>query len=140
MLDIISPNETELKRITKNHVDTNNKEEILSALELIRNNSNNKKLAMLLKLGRSGSVYIDENNNYYTQQALNFEDMKIVDTTGAGDCFLASFVTQLYEGKPVEYSLLFANAAAYSCITKFGAMPSLPTKDEVLNMLERVQK
>jgi sugar/nucleoside kinase (ribokinase family) len=56
-----------------------------------------------------------------------------------GDCFTASFVTQLLEGKNIEEVLSYSTAAAYVCITRFGAMPSLPTKEEVENLLKRVK-
>jgi ribokinase len=96
-------------------------------------------LKLLLKLGSSGSIYIDENNNIFKQKTFLLEDMPIVDTTGAGDCFTASFTTQLLENKPIKECLLYATCAAYCCITKFGTFPSLPTKEEVVNVLNRVQ-
>lgn len=94
---------------------------------------------MLLKLGSSGSVFIDENNQIYKQKTFKFDDMPILDTTGAGDCFTASFSCQLLENKSIQESLLYATCAAYCCICKFGTMPSLPSKQEVIKLLDRVQ-
>lgn len=47
-----------------------------------------------------------------------------------GDCFTASFAAQLVQNKTIQESMKFGSACAYLCITKFGAMPSLPTMDE----------
>ena len=48
-------------------------------------------------------------------------------------------MTQLLEGKNIEDTLAYSTAAAYVCITRFGAMPSLPSKEEVENLLKRVK-
>ena len=58
-----------------------------------------------------------------------------VDTTGAGDVFLGSFLYRLAKSgktlaehslKDLEGYLAFANAAAALCVEKRGAMPSMP--------------
>ena len=66
----------------------------------------------------------------------------MVDTTGAGDSFVASMVAHLVrrkkEGKPLsadaEYAAAcdYANRAGALATTKFGAIPALPTREEVL--------
>ena len=61
--------------------------------------------------------------------------MKIVDTTGAGDCFTAAFATMYIQGKPIPECLRFANAAAFICITRKGALPSMPKLGEVQDFL-----
>lgn len=138
LLDIISPNKTELKRMIGRDIDVNNHEEIIKNLEDLRQKSGNKTLCLLLKLGSKGSLYVDKDNQIIHQNALNFEDLKIVDTTGAGDCFTGSFVAKLSEEKSIEECLKFATACAYLAITKFGAMPSMPTLEELNNLLKRI--
>jgi ribokinase len=54
-----------------------------------------------------------------------------VDTTGAGDAFTAGLAVALAEGKTLEQATRFANLAGALSTTKPGAMPSLPTRDEV---------
>jgi sugar/nucleoside kinase (ribokinase family) len=56
---------------------------------------------------------------------------KVVDTTGAGDCFTAAFVVAILEGVHVRRALKFATAAAGLCIQVKGAMTSLPRRAEV---------
>jgi ribokinase len=139
LLKIISPNKTELRRILKREIDIKDTNNLIEALEEMRTISNNKELCLLLKLGSKGSLYIDETNNIIKQSAFFFEDMPILDTTGAGDCFTASFATQLVEGKNIKESLKFASASAYVAITRIGAMPSLPSRDDVDKVLTRIE-
>ncbi|ARS88335.1 carbohydrate kinase family protein [Natrarchaeobaculum aegyptiacum] len=61
---------------------------------------------------------------------------EVVDTTGAGDAFLAGSIAALFEGRPLESSLAFANAVAATATTAAGAMAALPTREAVDSMLE----
>jgi ribokinase len=54
-----------------------------------------------------------------------------VDTTAAGDTFAGALGCALAEGKDLEEAVLFANAAAALSATKQGAQISMPTRDEV---------
>ena len=60
----------------------------------------------------------------------------VVDTTAAGDCFVAALTVALCEGQPIRKALEFANAAASISVTRTGAQPSLPYRDEVTSMLQ----
>lgn len=84
LLDIISPNKTELKRITGKEVDLSNESELINVIEELRKKSNNKNLEILLKLGSKGAAHLDKDNKIYHQGAFHFDDLPILDTTGAG--------------------------------------------------------
>jgi len=84
LLDIISPNTTELKRITGKEIDVKNEKELISVIEELREKSKNKNLEILLKLGSQGAMFIDKSNSTIKQNAFKFDDLPIVDTTGAG--------------------------------------------------------
>jgi len=84
LLDIISPNETELERITGQKASFEDNKQLLEIIADLRNKSNNQKLKFLLKIGSKGSKYVDENNKITSQSAFKFDDLPIVDTTGAG--------------------------------------------------------
>lgn len=56
---------------------------------------------------------------------------KVLDTTGAGDCFTAAFAVATQEGQDVQAALQFAAAAAGICVAGRGAMPSLPGRADV---------
>lgn len=54
-----------------------------------------------------------------------------VDTTGAGDCFLGYFLASRGAGLPVRESLERACHASAICVTRPGAMDSIPTAGEL---------
>ena len=58
-----------------------------------------------------------------------------VDTTGAGDTFCGSYAVAFVEGKSIRESLQFASAAAAISVTRMGAQPSAPRRDEIDAML-----
>lgn len=68
-----------------------------------------------------------------------------VDTTGAGDAFVAGILSQLAndisllqdEGRLRE-ALKFANACGALTVTERGAIPALPTREAVLNALVNI--
>lgn len=55
----------------------------------------------------------------------------VVDTTGAGDCFVAALTVALLEGLSPADALTFACTAGALAVTRPGAQPSLPTRAEV---------
>jgi ribokinase len=57
------------------------------------------------------------------------------DTTGAGDVFSGALAVALGDGKPLIEAARFANAAAAISVTRRGAQPSAPHRDEILSLL-----
>jgi ribokinase len=58
-----------------------------------------------------------------------------VDTTAAGDAFNAGLAVALAERRPLREALRFASAAAALACTRRGAQPSLPTREDVVALL-----
>ena len=58
-----------------------------------------------------------------------------VDTTAAGDIFNGALAVALGEGRPILEAVRFANAAAAISVTRFGAQPSAPTRQEIDRLL-----
>lgn len=56
---------------------------------------------------------------------------KVVDTTGAGDCFCGALAARLAEGVDLETAVIYANAAAAISVTRAGAATSSPARAEV---------
>lgn len=50
-----------------------------------------------------------------------YEDVKVVDRTGAGDAFGSGFLSQWAVGKNLKDSIIFASANSTSVVTKIGA-------------------
>lgn len=50
-----------------------------------------------------------------------YEDVKVIDRTGAGDAFGSGFLSQWALGKSLKQSIVFASANSTSVVTKIGA-------------------
>lgn len=50
-----------------------------------------------------------------------YEDVEVVDRTGAGDAFASGFLSQWVLGKSLKESIIFASANSTSVVTKIGA-------------------
>ena len=59
-----------------------------------------------------------------------------VDTTGAGDAFVAGAIAALRDGRELADAVAFANAVGAAATTARGAMAALPTHDAVEGVLE----
>lgn len=57
--------------------------------------------------------------------------VQVIDTTAAGDCFVAAMTVALTEQQPPEDALRFAISASALKVTQFGAQSGLPTRDDV---------
>jgi ribokinase len=62
-------------------------------------------------------------------------EVEVVDTVAAGDAFAGGLGVALAEGMSMGEALQFAQAAAALSVTRRGAQPSLPTRQEVLQFL-----
>lgn len=63
--------------------------------------------------------------------------LPVVDTTGAGDCFIGSFLTRLLEGWELSDATRFAVAAASLSIRAVGSRSSLPAHAEALELMKQ---
>jgi sugar/nucleoside kinase (ribokinase family) len=84
LLDVISPNKTELKRILEKDINVEDHTELIASLHEMRTIGNNPNLSLLLKRGSHGCLFIGHDDTIVSQNALHFSDMPIIDTTGAG--------------------------------------------------------
>lgn len=64
-----------------------------------------------------------------------YEDIRIKDTTGAGDAFGSGFLAALASGKSFKDSLVFASANSTSVISKIGAKKGILTGREKLHQM-----
>lgn len=58
--------------------------------------------------------------------------VEAVDSTAAGDAFAAALSVALGEGRSLRDAVRFANAAGALSVTRMGAQPSMPRRDEVV--------
>ncbi|MEM7329214.1 MAG: ribokinase [Pseudomonadota bacterium] len=86
-----------------------------------------------LTLGGDGAVLFKQGRELARVPAF---DVRVTDTTGAGDTFCGAIAVALAEGKAPDQALRFASAAAALAVTKPGAQPSLPWRKDVDALLQ----
>lgn len=126
LADFIVPNETELSLLTGQSVsDTSSAEK--AAEQLLDRGAGN----VIVTLGSKGALIV---NRELSKQVDTYK-VDVVDTTAAGDAFIGGFATKLLESTDLLAAVQFACACGALATTKFGAQPSLPTKEEVERFL-----
>lgn len=84
---------------------------------------------IVLTLGEKGSVYVGA-EGIAEQKAYQ---VATVDTTAAGDTFLGYYMAERLQGESVKEALDMAARASAIAVSKKGAAPSIPKRDEVLH-------
>lgn len=85
---------------------------------------------VLLTAGSIGGI---ATNGSETYRFGLYEDLKVKDTTGAGDSFGSGFLAHLVAGHSFKDSLIYASANSTSVITHLGAHPGLLSGSEDLH-------
>jgi ribokinase len=80
-----------------------------------------------VKLGSKGCYVTDGKENHQ----INRFNVKVVDTTGAGDAFCAGFLYGLINGKNLYECGRLGNFVASRCIMKIGARTGLPRIEDL---------
>lgn len=88
---------------------------------------------VIMTLGAEGALVVDDAGVH----ALGAYTVPIVDSVGAGDAFCGTLAAWLARGEPLRSSATYASAAGALAVTKPGAEPSMPTRDEVAALIER---
>lgn len=83
--------------------------------------------AVVLKRGAQGCIGRDADG----QVALTAHAVAVVDPTGAGDCFCATFVTLSALGQPLPLALARANAAGALAVGRLGPMEGNSTLAQI---------
>ena len=85
---------------------------------------------VIVKLGGRGCCF----RNAREKISLPAIPVHAVDSTGAGDCFIAGFASEILRGSSHEKALRFANACGAVCTTAVGAGTALRDREQVLRL------
>jgi len=88
-----------------------------------------------VKRGAQGCVLISREG----QLAHPGFSVEVRDTNAAGDSFAAAFIYAMLRGWPLEQVAAFANAMGAAKVKKFGSGRRVPTRAEVLAVLQQFQ-
>lgn len=115
-------NEIEAKALT------NGVEEDNAMLEAMLKKFPNAEI--ILTLGERGSVYAK--GDVRVEQGIY--KVPVTDTTAAGDTFTGYYLASIIQGLSVEEALNMAAKASAIAVSRKGAAPSIPQREEVENM------
>ena len=87
---------------------------------------------VIITLGSYGSAVAETGGPRYVP-CVHMEH--VADPTAAGDSFVGALSTALAVGLPEDAALTFASHTAAITVSRLGAMPSLPTLPEVLELI-----
>lgn len=130
---ILSPNESEAEALTGIEIDSGK-----AAREACRILYDCGVKYVIIKLGKKGSICFD-GHGFFECPAFEMAG-KAVDTTAAGDSYMAGLCKAVRDGMDIEMAMRFASVAAGIAVTRFGAVPSLPRLAEVEEMIKRYPK
>ena len=128
----LAPNEHEAALLSGHAIRVENgadPEDLLAVSEYFRSRGVGK---LIVTLGENGAVIA---NGETMERADSVRMEKVMDTTAAGDSFVASFCTFVAAGLSELDALRFAAYAAAITVSRMGAIPSLPTLNEVVALM-----
>ncbi len=126
-IDLITPNEVEAEILTG--VPVVDEESAVKAADWFFQKGVKN---VLITLGKNG-VFVATKEKH---AILPVPEVKVLDTTGAGDAFNGGLVTALSEGKNIWEAARFANALASVAVQRLGTTPAMPTREEIDAFLE----
>lgn len=127
--DVIAPNETECALLTG--IELTDEDSMLKSADYFRERGVKH---LLITLGDRGVFYSTPDDHGLVPAF----KVKAVDTTAAGDTFIGALCSQLEkELANVEDSLRYAQRASSLTVQRMGAMPSIPTGEDVKAALKQ---
>ncbi|TVY07381.1 ribokinase [Paenibacillus cremeus] len=123
LVDFLIPNEHELQSLTGFQAVADPASLEVAAQSLLELGAQ----AVLVTLGEKGCCYLDR------QQVKTYPARKVeaVDTTAAGDSFIAGFAVSYLQQRDLDAAVAYAQQVAAITVTRHGAQSSLPTREEV---------
>lgn len=118
----LTPNETEVEILTGIKVLTKEDAEAAGRVLLQKGVQN-----VVITLAEKGAIIVNSTGSHYVT---SFK-VNPVDTVAAGDAFNGALAVELISGKSLKEAVEFANAVGALTVTREGAIPSLPNREEI---------
>ena len=126
-VDFITPNEVETEALV-GFKPANQEDAARAAIALKEKGVR----TAIIKMGSQGAFYDSpEGSGFVCAFKVN-----AIDTVAAGDAFNAGLAVAISEGKSVPEAVRWGAAAGAIATTRMGALPSMPNRDEMLNLLK----
>lgn len=139
LVDILIVNEVESMQIIESVFGKQKHQELLQLVEQDFTNgysevcqlllqqcvSNKIESKVIITLGSRGVIFASKDDPQVKFKPA-ITDIKVVDTTGAGDTFLGALITQLYQDVDFQRAIEFASKASSLAIQHEGAAESIP--------------
>lgn len=122
--DYYTPNRKEALRITG----TDNEKDAAYALKKYFDR-------VVVKVDADGCIGIDGDDYFFCP---SIEEFKNVDSTGAGDAFLAGFMYGLFYDYPLKDCIEYGNITGGKAVTAVGALSGYVTEKELLEYKSRI--
>lgn len=123
---ILTPNETEAEMLTGIEVKDEN-DAVKAAEALIAKGVE----LVIITLGSKGALFSTKEES----KLIPGFKVDAADTTAAGDVFNGALAVAISENKEIMDAIRFAHAAAAISVTRMGAQPSAPQREEIEQML-----
>jgi 5-dehydro-2-deoxygluconokinase len=86
---------------------------------------------VIYKMGEKGSITFSQGKSFET----GIFKVEALKPTGAGDAFMAAFVTGFAKGLDLQSCVRRGSAAAAIVVTRVGCAPAMPTEEELSNFM-----
>lgn len=124
LTDILIVNETELARYAGLAAVPEALDDVAAAARRLITRDDQ---TVIVTLGKAGAVAVGRQS----LRRVEGRPARVVDTTGAGDCFCGVLAARLSQGADLADAMLWANTAAGLSTEKPGAAPSMPTLAQI---------
>ena len=118
LADYYTPNQKEAMKLTGS-------DSPRAAAELLRRHFAH----VIVKVDKDGCIGVDEDGEFFCPSVERFVN---VDSTGAGDAFLAGFCYGLYRDRSFRECIEFGNITGGKAVTAVGALSAYVTEEELL--------
>lgn len=126
--DIFLPSENEVSHFAR----TKNQSELSIVYDLLESGIKH----VVIKRAQNGASHYQKINGHIHTRNVSGMSVPIVDPTGAGDCFGATFVSLFLAGYSIETALAYANASGAIAVSTKGPMEGLSTLAQVEKLTE----